>query len=270
MKPLCFAFFMLLLVEEVTSQSAMDIVCRTEEAYRSLANYSEQGQHVNYIYSGYYPQENKFDYTTALDRTGNIVHWINRYDQWGNPTGYDYKRLAGDSVGLFIRKFKPLDTTWYRPDVAGGALLAVGGGLLFLSNSLFYDTMLSPYQGDASMLQQYDEIQRLQDTVWMGDSCYVLQSKIDFKVTQEQVDRTNRFRDSTLSALPMPVDSSLFRPVKAGISTHISRYIIRKNDYLIVYWERSLLNPNGIRSRQTAVTNPIANDSDFKRFLISE
>lgn len=249
------------LVFPLFPQTAADIICATEEKYRSLINYSDEGELLSSYY-GEPPSQVRKRYFLAADCKKNIYHWVNE-SFLGSARTTEFTIKEHDSLGIYssiIYKEGPFRETLYG---AAGRLIATGGGILLVTCSLLYEDFFWEGPGDASILQLGDSIRRLPDTSILGEDCYsIMQTQLTF-FTQQMADRDNRFLDSIhalhpeLAGLPRPVVK------KPGPGRYERKYFIRKKDWMIVRREEYHFMEERLTNSTVLYQHPSYDREDF-------
>lgn len=247
-------------------QTAEEILCKTEDEYRKHVNYIDKGQQVSEIY-GDQTMPGGFAYLLAMDRDGNIYHWINEFSN-RKIIGAIYKKEAGELNGSYQRlgiAEEPFPCSAYE---AGGRLLATGGGILWLAGSLFYPDYLEETPGDASQLQFYDSVQRLPDTLLGDKTCYVVETTKKFLITEKMADDSNRRGDSIREThgLPPIHQSPPFKKLP-GELTLKAKFYIHYGDFLIVQFDESKYDISQLKSSRSLKMHPLFDVKDFNAYL---
>lgn len=260
--------FLFLLSQEfiVSGQSADDILCKTEDEYRKHFNYIDHGQYSMDIYQDPIISS-AFNYFIAMDREGDVYHWISEF-KYGKTIGTVYDKKAKQSTGTFLRLGNdeaPFPCSLYE---AGGRLLATGGGILWLSCSLFYPDFLEESPGDDSHLQFYAGAERLPDSIIQNEPCYVVGASKTIMITEKMADDSNRRGDSirAIYGLPPVHQSPPFKKLPGEVILKV-KYYIHKNDFLIVRLEESTYEISQLKSRRSLNMNPLFDVKDFIAYL---
>lgn len=254
------------LQKSLFGQTAEEIICKTEDEYRKHSNYIDQGLFSLDIYST--PLTSKsFNYFLAIDRDGNVHHWINEF-QFGKTTGVIYTKKAADTLGTYQRlgyEEEPFPCSFYH---AGGRLLATGGGILWLTASMFYPDYLEESPGDASRLQQYDEIKRLPDTLIENELCFVVETITKFQRTQKMADDSNRRGDSirVKNGFEPIFNTAPHKQLPEVIIIKV-KYFIHAKDYKLLRCEERKYVLSELKSKSTLKMAPVFDVKDFEKSL---
>jgi hypothetical protein len=265
-KPL-FLLSLLSIACHLQAQTAEDILFKTQNAYRGLENYTDEGQYITESYSPPPGDTRSTTYFMAMDRKSNIHFW-HHDDQSDHKGGSSYIKSAKDTIGYFKRLNSddpPLpETISFAAARSGGR----GGPMFYTMGSLFYDDFFGT-GSDTSQLLRYDWTKRLSDTVIAGMTCYVILAENTTYISQEYADQQNFKRDSTQGLLDLPVEQRGGNRMIAGPRVTETKTYIRKNDFMVVMQVTKHFKEgtNQVRVKNTLTLNPKTNVRDFKTYL---
>lgn len=258
--------FISFLPQIIVGQTAEEIICKTEDEYRKHSNYIDQGLFSLDIYSTTLTSKS-FNYFLAMDSVGNVYHWINEF-QFGKTIGVIYSKKASDTLGTYQRlgyEEEPFSCSLYH---AGGRLLATGGGILWLTASMFYPEYLEETPGDASRLQHFDEIKRLPDTLIGSELCFVVETITKFQRTQKMADDSNRRGDSirVKNGFEPIFHTAPFKQLPEEIITKV-KYFIQAKEYKLIRCEEIQYALSQLKSKRTLKMAPVFDTKDFANSL---
>lgn len=252
--------------KSLAGQTAEEIICITEEEYRKHLNYIDQGLFSQDIYSTPVTST-AYNYFLAFDRDGNVHHWITKSND-GKTTGVVYTKKASDTTGIYHRlgyEKEPFPCSLYH---AGGRLLATGGGILWLTASMFYPEFLEETPGDASQLQYYDEIKRLPDTLIDSEPCYVIETMTKFQRTQRMADNSNHRGDSirVKNGFEPILNTAPYKKLPGEIIINV-KYFITTKYFTLVRCEKIHIEQSKPTSKSILKMAPIFDTKDFAKSL---
>lgn len=265
-----FLYFFCLSFVSTFGQIAEEIICKTEDTYRSRSNYVDYGTFSQDIYKA--PESpgtisKSLNYYLAMDREGNIYHWVNEFKH-GKTQGVIFNKIAGDSLGTYQRLGNDEEPFPSNVLDAGARLVVTGGGVFILVTSLFYPDYSEASNETSSIPHSYDEIARLPDTLIDQRPCYVIETVKRHMLTQDMIDESNRRRDSILATKILPTE---FKPPKStmlpGVTTTKTKYFIHTKDYLILRVEYINYPASGTVGKRIIKLDPKFDVSDFKKHL---
>ena len=249
----------------IHGQTAEEIIYNTEQAYRKLDNYVDQGVRTSILFVKPLFHDTS-TYQLAMDREQNIYFSIHTPRSMGIK-GATYTKVAGDSMGVYTRHADheiPFSCSFYE---AGGRLGGTGGYIFFLTASLMYPDYTWERPGNGSSLQGYDEVTRLEDAKIGNQSCYVIQTLKTIVVPQELVDKRNHQQDSIQGMLDLPPEQrgGYHLDSRPRVFGHL--YYIRKSDFLIVKIVDRMFEDDILMSESQTLLHPEYNVKDFQSFL---
>jgi hypothetical protein len=272
MKSITFLLLLLHLQVIGSSQTAEEILWKTQGAYRALSNYVDED---TFVVQGIFPSTDTLIfvpvtlwYVMALDRKQNVNYWHQRHLDDETIIGY-YKKSEKEANGILYSNIPA------NPDIicslaeAAARLSGRNNSRLSLIASLMYPDLRAESVSDSSIILDYDSASRLADTTINGSSCYVVKTKKTNIITQERADKANYQKDSINGLLTLDPELRGGPRMVAGPVTVGRKYYIRKTDFIILRIELfNYKEDTETKLTQATVTfKPKLNVEDFKKYM---
>lgn len=263
MKLIILFLFLFTSIGILEGQTAEEILLNTEDSYRKLLHYRDQGTFV-VEYRTLPGYMDTTAYFLAMGRQGNVYHWFHKKKN-GIMSGGLYMKSENDTLGTFTRVGTNDPGITCNMAEASARLGGRGGGMFYLFGSLFYPDFFSGTPGDSSAIQYYDKAKRLDDTTINNATCYVIKTRKTIIISKELADKENFKRDSTQGLLDLPPEQRGGPRREAGPQTSERKYYIRQSDLLLLRLEQFHFKDDidTIHFKSTLVSNPQYNVSDI-------